>query len=163
MADEDEVEASRAPLIEHLTELRDRLIKALIALAVCVIVCFIFATELFDLLARPLNVALSERGLETRLIFTALHEKFFTDMRLALFGGFFVAFPLIATQVAPGGIVVAELATMKNLERQKKPSRKWLCESNELLSASRDLQVVYYRESWVGDRHLSRLIARRPE
>ncbi len=72
-------------------------------------------------------------------------------------------FPLIATQVAPGGIVVAELATMKNLERQKKPSRKWLCESNELLSASRDLQVVYYRESWVGDRHLSRLIARRPE
>ena len=64
MADEDEVEASRAPLIEHLTELRDRLIKALIALAVCVIVCFIFATELFDLLARPLNVALSERGLE---------------------------------------------------------------------------------------------------
>ena len=72
-------------------------------------------------------------------------------------------FPLIATQVSPGGVVVAELATIKNLERQAKPSRRWLCDPNELLSASRDLEVLYYRESWVGDRHLARLIARRPE
>lgn len=70
-------------------------------------------------------------------------------------------FPLIATQMSPGGVVVAELATVKNLERQTRPSRKWLCEPNELLSASRDLEVAYYRESWVGDRHLARLIARR--
>ena len=105
-SDQDDVEASRAPLIAHLTELRDRLIKALIGLAICVIGCFIFATELFDILARPLNGALAERGMETKLIFTALHEKFFTDMRLALFGGFFISFPIIATQlwrfVAPG-------------------------------------------------------------
>ncbi|MEM8755972.1 MAG: twin-arginine translocase subunit TatC [Pseudomonadota bacterium] len=105
-AEDDEMEASRAPLIAHLTELRDRLIKSLLGLGVCVVVCFFFATELFDLLARPLNEALMARGLETKLIFTALHEKFFTDMRLALFGGFFVAFPIIATQlwrfVAPG-------------------------------------------------------------
>ena len=103
---DDEIEASRAPLIEHLTELRDRLIKSLIALVLCMVGCFIFATELFDLLARPLNVALEARGLETKLIFTALHEKFFTDMRLSLFGGFFLAFPIIAPQlwrfVAPG-------------------------------------------------------------
>lgn len=103
---EDEIEASRAPLIEHLTELRDRLIKALIALAICVIVCFFFATELFDILARPLRVALAERGLESKLIYTALQEKFFTDMRLSLFGGFFIAFPFVSMQlwrfVAPG-------------------------------------------------------------
>lgn len=105
-ADEDEVEASRAPLIAHLTELRDRLIKALIAFSICVIGCFFFATELFDVLAAPLHNALEARGLETRLIYTALQEKFFTDMRLALFGGFFISFPFIAMQlwrfVAPG-------------------------------------------------------------
>ena len=72
-------------------------------------------------------------------------------------------FPLIATQITPGGIVVAELATVKNLERRAKPSRKWLSQPNELLGAARDLEVVYYRESWVGDRHIARLIARRPE
>lgn len=103
---EDEIEASRAPLIEHLTELRDRLIKALIALALCVIVCFFFATELFDILARPLRMALADRGLESKLIYTALQEKFFTDMRLSLFGGFFIAFPFVSMQlwrfVAPG-------------------------------------------------------------
>lgn len=103
---EDEVDDSRAPLIVHLTELRDRLIKALIALAVCVIVCFFFATELFDILAAPLRNALESRELESKLIYTALQEKFFTDMRLSLFGGFFIAFPLIAMQlwrfVAPG-------------------------------------------------------------
>lgn len=104
--EDDEVEASRAPLIEHLTELRDRLIKALIALSICVIACFFFATELFDILAAPLRHALEARGLETRLIYTALQEKFFTDMRLSLFGGFFIAFPFISMQlwrfVAPG-------------------------------------------------------------
>lgn len=105
-APEEEIEASRAPLVEHLKELRDRLIRSLIGLAVCIVVCFFFATELFDILARPLRVAMLERGLETKLIYTALQEKFFTDLRLSLFGGFFLAFPLIATQVwrfvAPG-------------------------------------------------------------
>ncbi len=104
--EDDEVEASRAPLIEHLTELRDRLIKALIGLAICVVLCFFFATDLFDILTRPLRIAMVDRGLETKLIYTALQEKFFTDMKLSLFGGFFLAFPIIATQfwrfVAPG-------------------------------------------------------------
>ncbi|MEM9073494.1 MAG: class I SAM-dependent methyltransferase [Myxococcota bacterium] len=71
-------------------------------------------------------------------------------------------FPVIAAQVAPKGVVVAELATVKNLEKQAKPSRRWLSNPNELLGDCRDLEVVYYRESWVGDRHLARLIARRP-
>lgn len=103
---EDDIDASKAPLIAHLTELRTRLIWSAIALAVCMLVCFIFATELFDMLTRPLNIALTERGQETRLVFTAAQEKFFTDLRVALFGGFFLAFPVIAMQlwkfVAPG-------------------------------------------------------------
>ncbi|MFT4795153.1 MAG: sec-independent protein translocase protein TatC [Paracoccaceae bacterium] len=103
---DDEIDASKAPLIAHLTELRTRLIWAVVALAVSMIVCFIFATELFDLLTRPLNIALVERGLEPRLVFTAAQEKFFTDLRVALFGGLFLAFPVIAMQVwkfvAPG-------------------------------------------------------------
>ncbi len=103
---DDELDASRAPLIEHLTELRDRLIKSLIALAITIVICFFFATELFDILAAPLQDALESRGLESKLIYTALQEKFFTDMRLSMFGGFFIAFPFISMQlwrfVAPG-------------------------------------------------------------
>jgi len=72
-------------------------------------------------------------------------------------------FPVITAQVAPGGVVVAELATVKNLERQSKPSRRWLAEPNELLRDCRGLNVEYYREAWVGDRHLARLVARREE
>lgn len=103
---DDDIDASKAPLIAHLTELRTRLIWSAAALAVAMVVCFVFATELFDLLTRPLNIAMSQRGLETKLIFTAAQEKFFTDLRVALFGGFFLAFPVIAMQVwkfvAPG-------------------------------------------------------------
>ena len=103
---DDDIDASKAPLIAHLTELRTRLIWSAAALVVAMVVCFVFATELFDLLTRPLNIAMSQRGLETKLIFTAAQEKFFTDLRVALFGGFFLAFPVIAMQVwkfvAPG-------------------------------------------------------------
>lgn len=71
-------------------------------------------------------------------------------------------FPVIAAQMAPAGVVVAELATVKNLERQQRPSRRWLAETGELLRECGGLEVSYYRESWVGERHLARLIARRP-
>ncbi len=105
-SDEDEIDASKAPLIEHLTELRNRLIWSLWGLGAAMIVCFIFATQIFDILTNPLRGALVARGIEPTLIYTALQEKFFTDLRLALFGGFFLAFPIIATQVwkfvAPG-------------------------------------------------------------
>lgn len=95
-----------APLIEHLTELRSRLMRALIALALCIIVCFVFAREIFQFLSAPLSAGLIERGLSPNQIITGLHEKFITDMRLALYAGLFVAFPFIANQlwrfVAPG-------------------------------------------------------------
>jgi hypothetical protein len=64
--------------------------------------------------------------------------------------------------MAPGGIVVAELRTTKNLERQSNPSRRWLAEPNELIRDIGVLDVLYYRESWIGERHVARLIARQP-
>ena len=100
------VDDSQAPLIEHLTELRTRLIRALIALVVCVIICFIFVGPLFQILAAPLSTELAERGLASKVIITSVQEKFFNDLRLALYCGLFIAFPLIANQlwrfVAPG-------------------------------------------------------------
>lgn len=105
-SEHEDLDATKAPLIEHLTELRTRLIRSLLGLAAMMVVCFIFARQIFDILTDPLRGALLDRGMEPRLIYTALQEKFFTDLRLALFGGFFLAFPLIAIQVwkfvAPG-------------------------------------------------------------
>src|SRR5262245_50332703 len=101
----DEVEASKAPLIEHLIELRQRLIYALAGIGVGFLVCFYFATSIYNLLVWPYQVARGE-GQKIEMIYTAPHEFFFTKLKLALFGAVFLAFPIIATQVykfvAPG-------------------------------------------------------------
>jgi sec-independent protein translocase protein TatC len=102
--DEAEIEASKAPLMEHLIELRSRLVKALIALAVMFAVCFIFAKQIYDVLVWPFVwVAGAEHS---KFIYTALLEYFITQLKVALFGAMFLAFPVIATQiymfVAPG-------------------------------------------------------------
>ncbi|MGG7566377.1 twin-arginine translocase subunit TatC [Rhodovulum sp. DZ06] len=106
MSTQEDIDSTKAPLIEHLVELRTRLIWSVVGLAAMMILCFIFATQLFDFLTRPLHDALEARDMAPKLIYTALHEKFFTDLRVALFGGFFLAFPIIAMQVwkfvAPG-------------------------------------------------------------
>ncbi|NOY93150.1 MAG: class I SAM-dependent methyltransferase [Deltaproteobacteria bacterium] len=62
--------------------------------------------------------------------------------------------------LTPGGVLLGEVATVKNLERHPRPSRRWLVEPNELLREARDLDVVYYREAWLGGRHLARIVAR---
>jgi sec-independent protein translocase protein TatC len=102
---EDEIEASKAPLIEHLIELRQRLIYALVGVGIGFIVCFAFATDIYNLLVWPYQVARGE-GQKIEMIYTAPHEFFFTKLKLALFGAVFLAFPLIAYQlykfVAPG-------------------------------------------------------------
>ena len=105
----DEVEASSAPLIEHLIELRQRLIYSLIGFAVAFVGCFIVAKPLFNILTLPAYRAVAWAGLpaeELRFIYTAPQEFFFTQLKIAMFGGFFIAFPIIATQVyrfvAPG-------------------------------------------------------------
>ena len=70
-------------------------------------------------------------------------------------------FPILAAQLAPSGVIVAELLTVKNLERQARPSRRWLAEPNELLRDCSALEVLFYRETWIEGRHLARLVARR--
>ncbi|WP_340694097.1 twin-arginine translocase subunit TatC [Hyphomonas sp.] len=103
----DEVEASRAPLLEHLTELRSRLIISLAALGIASLACFFVAQPIYDFLLAPFaQKAEALRGAPLELIFTAPMEFFFAKVKLALFAGIFVAFPVIAWQiyafVAPG-------------------------------------------------------------
>jgi sec-independent protein translocase protein TatC len=101
MSDLDE---TKAPLMEHLVELRSRLIRAFLALGVAFAVCFYFADKIFAFLAQPLVKAFPPG--EGKLIYTKLYEAFFVEVRVAFFAAFFLAFPLIANQiwafVAPG-------------------------------------------------------------
>jgi sec-independent protein translocase protein TatC len=102
---EDEIEASRAPLIDHLIELRSRLIKSLIAFLVMFFICFAFATQIYNILVQP-YVWAAGPGANVQLIYTAPLEYLFTQIKIAAFGAGFFAFPVIATQVykfvAPG-------------------------------------------------------------
>ncbi len=107
--DDDDIEGSSAPLIEHLIELRRRLMWAVGGFFIAFIVCFYFAKPLFNLLVQPFRWAVGMAGLTHRnieLIYTAPQEFFFTQLKIAMFGGIVLAFPLIAAQiwkfVAPG-------------------------------------------------------------
>ncbi len=102
---EDDIESSKAPLIEHLIELRQRLMRSVIAVMIAFVICFYFASDVFNLLIVPYErAAASERTIE--MIFTAPQEYFFTQLKLALFGALVLAFPMLASQlymfVAPG-------------------------------------------------------------
>ncbi|WP_424931163.1 twin-arginine translocase subunit TatC [Amaricoccus macauensis] len=101
-----EIDDTSAPLIEHLAELRTRLINAVLAFAICMVLCFTVAGSIFDFLARPLSSVLRANGQEPELIFTGLQQGFMTQVRISLFGGFVLAFPVIGYQlwrfVAPG-------------------------------------------------------------
>lgn len=103
--DESEIEASRAPLMEHLIELRQRLLWAVVAFFACFIVCYVFAHDIYNFLAQPLYHALEGQP-NQRLIATAPQETFITYLSLSMWGGVFLAFPVLATQiwlfVAPG-------------------------------------------------------------
>lgn len=105
---QEDIDATQAPLMEHLIELRKRLVWALLALSVCFVFCFAFSGEIYDLLVIPYEKALLATGATEKpaLIYTAPQEAFFTRIKLSLFGAFFVAFPVIASQlwmfVAPG-------------------------------------------------------------
>lgn len=105
MSDQDEIEASRAPLIEHLIELRSRLMKSMIAIVIAFVICFYFASDVFNILIIPYEHAVGDTK-PIELIYTAPQEYFFTQLKLALFGALFLAFPVLASQiymfVAPG-------------------------------------------------------------
>jgi len=106
MSTPDEIEDSSAPLIEHLAELRTRLIHSVLAFIVGMVICFTVATPLFNFLTNPLCAVLAERGQDCDLIFISPQEGFFVAVKVSLLGGFFLAFPYIANQmwrfVAPG-------------------------------------------------------------
>ena len=103
---EDKVEDSKAPLLEHLIELRQRLIYAFASVIILFFVCYYFAPDLYDFLVRPLANTFESRGGNRRMIFTALHEAFFTYIKVAFFSALFLAFPFISMQIwmfiAPG-------------------------------------------------------------
>ena len=102
MSDAD-IEATKAPLIEHLMELRERLIKALLAFLVMFIVCFFFAKDIYNLLVVPYTQV---AGPEAKLIYTAPQEYFFTQIKVAMFAAAFFSCPIVFGQiyafVAPG-------------------------------------------------------------
>ena len=100
----DEVEASKAPLMDHLIELRSRLIKALLAFGIAFIFCFFFAKQIYNVLVWPFVWVAGPEN--SKFIYTALLEYFITQLKLALFGAGFISFPIVAAQiykfVAPG-------------------------------------------------------------
>src|ERR1700738_1393439 len=100
----EDIEATKAPLLEHLVELRGRLIKALAAFFVTFIVCFFFAKQIYNILVWPFVAVAGPE--HSKFIYTALLEYFVTQIKLAVFGAAFLSFPVIAAQiymfVAPG-------------------------------------------------------------
>ncbi len=93
------------PLLDHLVELRQRLLYSAVGFVLVFAVCLYFSQELFNFLIQPL-AALWEDQPDRKIIFTALHEQFFTQIRIAFFVALFFAFPVVASQiwmfVAPG-------------------------------------------------------------
>jgi sec-independent protein translocase protein TatC len=102
---EDDVEASRAPLLDHLVELRSRLIKVVIGIVIAFAIALYFSDIIFNILAAPYMKA--QAGNENaRMIFTGLMEPFIVRIKVALYAAFIVTFPILAVQiwkfVAPG-------------------------------------------------------------
>jgi sec-independent protein translocase protein TatC len=99
-----DIDETQAPLLDHLIELRGRLVRCVVALALAFGVCLYFAKPIFALLVQPLADAFPEG--EGQLIFTKLYEAFFVEIKVALFAAFLVSFPVIANQlwafIAPG-------------------------------------------------------------
>jgi sec-independent protein translocase protein TatC len=100
---QEDIDASKAPLMDHLIELRSRLIKALIALLIAFIFCFYFAKPIFNILVWPFVLVSPANA---KLIYTAPLEYFFTQLKISMFGAAFLGFPVVASQlymfVAPG-------------------------------------------------------------
>ncbi len=99
-----DLDESKAPLLDHLIELRSQLLKCVIALLAGFFLCFYFSDTLFAILVHPLKEAFGTAG--GKLVYTKLYEAFFVQVKVALFGSFFLSFPIIANQlwafVAPG-------------------------------------------------------------
>jgi sec-independent protein translocase protein TatC len=103
--DEADIEATKAPLLDHLIELRKRMIYSMLALGAGFAVCFTFASQIYAFLAEPLTKALASNP-KAHMIYTGVPESFFTHVKVGMFAGLCLAFPIIAAQVwmfiAPG-------------------------------------------------------------
>jgi len=103
---DDPINDKPMPLLDHLIELRTRLLWSMGAFLLCFFVCYHFSTAIYSFLAQPLANILITRGGNRRLIYTALYEAFFTYLKVGFFGAAFLSFPVVATQiymfVAPG-------------------------------------------------------------
>lgn len=104
MSDAD-IEATKAPLLDHLIELRSRLIKSLIAFVIMFFLCFVLSKQIYNILVWPYVFAAGP-GADVKLIYTAPLEYLFTQIKIAVFGAGFLSFPIVALQVykfvAPG-------------------------------------------------------------
>ena len=105
MSNEDELEQGKMPLIDHLVELRNRLLYSAVAVLVAFAGCYYFKEDIYGFLVRPLAAALAGKG-PHEMIYTGLTEAFFTYLKVAFWAGFCIAFPIVASQiwmfVAPG-------------------------------------------------------------
>ena len=103
---QDEIESSNAPLIEHLTELRSRLILSVLAFLICMVCVFPFSKYIFNFLAMPITELLAVQNQANDLIFTGLQQGFMVNIKISFFGGFIVSFPFVGFQIwrfiAPG-------------------------------------------------------------
>ncbi len=106
MTNENSLDDKAMPLLEHLVELRKRLIWSLAAFIVAFLVCYHFSEQIYLFLADPLAKIMRQQGEQPHLIYTALSEAFFTYVRVAVFGAIFLSFPIVAMQawifIAPG-------------------------------------------------------------
>jgi sec-independent protein translocase protein TatC len=105
--DNDYIDDKPMPLVEHLMELRTRLMWSIGAFVIAFAICYYFSRQIYGFLAAPLaDILASQSGQERRMIFTALYEAFFTYLKVAFFGAVFFSFPMWATQlwlfIAPG-------------------------------------------------------------
>lgn len=101
---QDDLEDSKMPLLDHLIELRNRLMYSVIAIVIAFIVCYALSSHIYNFLVQPLADLLAGQG--RRMIYTGLTEAFFTYVKVAFWAGCFLSFPIIANQiwmfVAPG-------------------------------------------------------------
>ena len=102
----DAIDDKPMPLLEHLVELRRRLLWSAVSFAICFLVCYHFSARIYLFLAQPLATIMRQKGEQPHLIYTALYEAFFTYIKVAFFGAGFFSFPVVASQiwifVAPG-------------------------------------------------------------
>ncbi len=106
MTEEDPLDASRMPLMDHLTELRARLLRSFVILILLFLVCYYFAADIYAFLVQPLADIVHRQGGSQQMIYTALYEVFFTYIKVSFFAAAFLGFPMFAAEfwkfVAPG-------------------------------------------------------------